>query len=100
MKLSGLTISAVLLLALVGGLYWSNHHKPAEPAARTDVPPKILSLIDADITKVDLKKKTGEEIELVKNPAGKWEMTEPKKLPVDQETAISMVSSLASLTSD
>lgn len=100
MKLSGLTISAVLLLALVGGLYWSNHHKPAEPAARTDVPPKILSLQDGDIVKVDLKKKTGEEIDLVKNPAGKWEMTEPKKLPVDQETAISMVSSLASLTSD
>jgi len=33
MKLTGLMISAVVLLALVGGLYWSNNHKPAESTA-------------------------------------------------------------------
>ena len=100
MKLSGLTISAVLLLALVGGLYWSNHHKPEDTTPKTDTPPKILSLSESDITKVDLKKKTGEEIELVKNAAGKWDMTKPEKLPVDQEAASNMVTALDSLNSD
>ncbi len=100
MKLSGLTISAVLLLALVGGLYWSNHHKPEDTTPKTDTPPKILSLSESDITKVDLKKKSGEEIELVKNAAGKWDMTKPEKLPVDQEAASNMVTALDSLNSD
>ena len=101
MKLTGLTISAVVLLALVGGLYWSNHHKPAEtPATTTPTAPKILSLNEADIAKVDLKKKTGEEVVLARNAAGKWEMTEPKKLAVDQDAVSSMISSLASLNSD
>jgi hypothetical protein len=94
-------ISAVVLLALAGGLYWSNHHKPAEnPTSTTDTPPKILSLNEADIAKVDLKKKTGEELVLVKNAAGKWEMSEPKKLAVDQEAVSSMITSLATLNSD
>lgn len=99
MKLNGLLISAVVLLALVGGLYWSNHRKPPEPA-KSDTPPKILTLTEADITKIDLKKKGGTEVLLAKNAAGKWEMSQPEKLPVDQEAASSMVSTLASLSSD
>src|ERR1051326_1390732 len=100
MKLTGLMVSAVVLLALVGGLYWSNHHKPAEKPATTDTPPKILTLNEADITKVDLKKKASDEVVLARNAAGKWEMTEPKKLAVDQEAVSSMISCLASLNSD
>ena len=69
MKLTGLMISAVVLLALVGGLYWSNHHKPAETAPATDTPPKILTLAEADITKVDLKKKSGDEVVLAHDHA-------------------------------
>lgn len=100
MKLTGLMISAVVLLALVGGLYWSNHHKPAEPASPVDTPPKILTLNQSDITKVDLKKKGGDEVVLAKNGAGKWEMTEPKKLALDQDAVSSMLSTLSSLSSD
>lgn len=101
MKLRGLTISAVLLLALVGGLYWSNHKKAQEASKpSTDTPPKILSLNEADIIKVDLKKKTGEEVVLAKNASGKWEMTAPKALPVDQDAVSSMMTTLTSLDSD
>jgi hypothetical protein len=102
MKLRGLTIAAVALLALVGGLYWSNHHMPEDAAAKTssDTAPKILSLNEGDITKVDLKKKTGEEVVLAKNASGKWEMTQPKPLPVDQDAVSSMISTLSSLNSD
>ena len=99
MKLTGLMISAVILLALVGGLYWSNHHK-TDPVPTTDTPPKILTLTEADITKVDLKKKTGDEVVLAKNGAGKWEMTQPQKLAVDQDAVTSMISTLASLNSE
>jgi hypothetical protein len=72
MKLNGLTIAAVVLLLLAGGLYWSNHHKPADATTSTDTPPKILSLGEADIAKVDLKKRTGEEVVLSRDASGKW----------------------------
>jgi len=102
MKMKGMVISAGVLLVLVGFLYWSNHHMPEDAAAKTssDTAPKILSLNDGDITKVDLKKKTGEEVVLAKNASGKWEMTEPKQLPVDQDAVGSMISTLSSLNSD
>src|SRR5581483_1430111 len=102
MKMKGMIISAGVLLVLVGLLYWSNHHMPEDAAAKTssDAAPKILSLNEGDITKVDLKKKTGEEVVLAKNASGKWEMTAPKQLPVDQEAVTSMMSTLSSLNSD
>ena len=43
MKGSGLIVGAVILAGLVGALYWSNHHKPAETTeASADAAPKIL----------------------------------------------------------
>jgi hypothetical protein len=62
MKMNSLLIAAIVLAALSGVLYWSNHRKPAENAVKvsTDAPPKILTLTQADITKVDIKKKSGE----------------------------------------
>lgn len=100
MKISGLTIAAAVLLVLVGGLYWSNNRKPAEDKTKADTPPKILTLSEADITKIDLKKKSGDEVVLAKNAAGKWEMTAPKPLPVDQDAMTSMISTVSSLNSD
>ncbi len=72
MKMNSLLIAAIVLAALSGVLYWSNHRKPAESAVNVsaDTPPKILTLAQADIAKVDIKKKSGDGVELAKNDAG------------------------------
>jgi hypothetical protein len=101
MKIRGLTIATVVLAALAGTLYWSNRHKPDETTqASADTPPKILTLKEGDITKVELKKKTGDSIVLAKHSGGKWQITSPQTLGADQSSVSSMVSTLSSLSSD
>jgi hypothetical protein len=102
MKTNSLLIAAIVLAALSGVLYWSNHRKSAEPAVKVsaDTPPKILTLAEADITKVDVKKKNGDEVELSKNGAGKWQIAGARPLLADQNEVSSMLSTLSSLSSE
>lgn len=65
-----------------------------------DTPPKILTLAQADIARVDIKKKSGDEIELAKNDAGKWQIVGAKPLRADQNEVSSMLSTLSSLSSE
>ncbi len=90
MKFSGFIVAIVVLAALGGALYWSNHHMPSETTqASAETPPKILTLNEADINKIDIKKKGGEEVTIA-----------PKPLGADQSAVSSMLSSLSSLNSD
>jgi hypothetical protein len=102
MKGYGLLVAAIILAALSGVLYWSDHKKPSEPAVKVaaDAPPKILSLATADIAKVDIKKKNGDEVALAKNDAGQWQMVAPKPWRADQNEIASMLSTFTSLTSE
>jgi hypothetical protein len=102
MKSYGLLVAALVLAALSGTLYWSNHRKPTDDAVKVsaDTPPKILTLAEADITKVDIKKKGGDEVALAKNDAGKWEITAPKAFRADQNEVSSVISALSSLGSE
>jgi Domain of unknown function (DUF4340) len=101
MKPGGLIVAVLVLAALSGALYWSNHHKPAETTlASSDTPPKILTLNEVDLTRIDLRKKGGEEVVLTKDNAGKWQITAPKPLSADQSSVSSVLSSLSSLSSD
>src|SRR2546427_12993764 len=99
MKMQGLLVAAVVLAALSGTLYWSNHRKPAEDTSKSseDTPPKILTLNEADISGIGIRKKDVEEVVLVKADAGKWQMTAPKSLGVDSSAVSSMISTLSSL---
>jgi len=99
MKLRGLIIAIAVLAALTGALYWSNRQKPAETAS-ADAPPKILTLKQEDISKIDLKKKGADELVLAKDSSGKWQITAPKLLSVEQSTVSPMLSSLSALTSE
>ena len=57
MKIRGLIVAALVLLALAGILYWSEHHKPDDTAkAATAAPPAILKLDEASIIKLEIKK--------------------------------------------
>src|SRR5262249_34716689 len=104
MKNRGMTIAALVLIALLGLLYWSNRHKRDESSLASTTPaeaaPKILTLNEADITKIELKKKSGDQITITKDSAGAWKITMPQSLPVDQSVVSGMLSTLSSLNSD
>jgi hypothetical protein len=98
-----LMAGALVLAALAAGLYYSNKQKSAEaskPPSSADTPPKILTLSEADITKISLQKKGADETVLEKNNAGKWELTAPKHYLADQDTVNQLVTSAASVNSD
>jgi hypothetical protein len=102
MKMNSLLVAAIVLAALSGVLYWSNHRKPVEDAVKVsaDTAPKILTLAQADITKVNIKKKSGDEVTLTKNDAGKWQLGGAKPLRADQNEVSGMLSTLSSLSSE
>ena len=101
MKSTGLLIAAAVLAALTGTLYWSDHHKAADATATpVDAAPKILTLKDADFSKIEIKKKGAVEVGLAKNDAGKWQITVPAPLSADQDAISSMVTTLSSLNSE
>jgi len=101
MKSTGLLIAAALLAALTGTLYWSDHHKTADATAMpVDAAPKIFTLKDTDLSKIEIKKKGAEEVALAKNDAGKWQITSPTQLSADQDAVSSMASTLSSLNSE
>jgi hypothetical protein len=101
MKSPGLFVAAFILAALSGVLYWSNHRKPAGDVVKAspDAPPKILSLSEADVTSLAIKKKGAPEVDLAKKD-GSWQITEPKPLPADQEEVSSVLSTLSFLNSE
>jgi Domain of unknown function (DUF4340) len=105
MKTTGMLVAAAVLLALTGVLYWSDHHQASETTSASsstaEAPaPKILSLKDTDISKVDIRKKGADPVELVKDTAGKWQIAAPKPLSADQDAVTTLVSTVASLNSD
>lgn len=102
MKSRGLMIATVVLAALAGTLYWSNHHKPAGDAAKISAyaPPKILALQEMDIAAIDIKKKGGDEVALAKDGTGNWKIAGPRRTGADQDAVSSMLSTLSSLSSD
>jgi hypothetical protein len=102
MKLRSLIVAAIVLLALVGVLYWSNHRKPSDEVAKAsaDTSPAILKLDESAITKLELRNKDAEAILLARNNAGAWQIEQPKPLRADQSAVSSALSTLSSLTSE
>lgn len=101
MKSTGLLIAAVLLAALTGVLYWSNHH-PADETKTSATPPatKLLSFKDADVSKLEIDKKGSDPVDVAKGSDGKWDITAPQKLSGDQDAITGVISVLSGLTSE
>ena len=93
---------AAIALALVGGLvYWSNleeKKKEGKPAA--DASPKLLEVPEDQIAQLELKKKGGDTTIIKRGGDGKWQMTSPQALPVDQDAAKTLAGSFNPLNSD
>ena len=101
MKLNGLAIAVVVLAALGGGVYWSNKAKEAaDKAPPKDAAPKVLTIPDNQFQSIRIQKAGGDTTVVRKSDAGKWQITEPKPLPADQDSVGSLVSALSTVTSD
>ncbi len=99
MKMRQLIAAAVVLAALAATLYWSNHRKPADDAAKPDpnATIKVLSLTQDDINKLDIKKKDGDDVVLNRVGPSSWKITSPKPLLADQDPISTMLFSLSPL---
>ncbi len=102
MKIRSLIVAMLVLLALAGTLYWSEHKKPADEVAKAsaNTSPAILKLDQASITRLEIKPKNAEPIALAKGNSGSWRIVEPKPLGADQSSVSGVVSSLSSLNSE
>ena len=101
MKVRGLITAVVVLAALGGVLYWSEHHKPTEDSkVSADTPPAILKLDQGNISKLEIKKKGTDPILLTKTDSGNWTISQPTQLGADQGTVSGILATVSSLNSD
>lgn len=94
MKTRQLMVATIVLAALAGALYWSNHRKPASDsvtAAPSASNAKVISLTQDDITKLEVKTKAGDDVVLSRSGPSNWKITSPKPLVADQEAVSSML---------
>jgi hypothetical protein len=101
MNVRGLTVAVVVLAALAGVLYWSEHRKaPDENAGVPTTPaPVILKIDPANITQLVIKQKGSDPVTLEKS-GGTWQITGPKPYPADQNAVAGMLSTLSALNAD
>jgi hypothetical protein len=100
MKSKGLLTASFLLLVLSAVIWWSN--KKAATADKTPVETasvKLLNLPEDQIQNIEIKKRTGETLQLQRNDS-QWQITAPRLLRADADAVSSMLSTLSSLSSD
>jgi hypothetical protein len=100
MKSKGLLTASIFLLVLSGVIWWSN--KKAATADKTPVETttvKLLNLPEDQIQDIEIKKRTGETIQLKRNDS-KWVIAGAEPLRADPDAVSSMLSTISSLSSD
>jgi hypothetical protein len=98
MKMRQLLVATVVLAALAATLYWSNHRKPASDsvnASPSSANAKIISLTQDDISKLEVKKKDGDDVVLNRAGASSWKITSPKTLVADQDSVSTILYNLS-----
>ncbi len=100
MNVRGLNVAVVVLAALAGVLYWSEHRKaPEENAVPAASAPVILKIDPANITQLVIKQKGSDPVTLEK-AGGTWQIIGPKPYPADQNAVAGMLSTLSALSAD
>jgi hypothetical protein len=100
MKMRQLMVATAVLAALAATLYWSNHRKPATDnvtSASSAANAKVVSLTQDDISKVEVKKKDGDDVMVNRTGAATWKITSPKALVADRDAISSLVYNLSPL---
>src|SRR5277367_2685460 len=102
MRFGGLIAATVVLAALAGGLYISNREE-AKKASKTSgdtTAVKIVSLTEANITKIDVKRLDGENTALERGNGNRWLLKSPAGFAADQEAANGLSVAAASISAD
>ena len=97
-KMRQLIVATFVLLVLSGTLYWSNRRKPASDsvnASPSTTNAKVISLTQEDISKLEIKKKDGDDVVLNRAGASNWKITSPKPLVADQESVSTILYNLS-----
>jgi hypothetical protein len=93
-------IALVLLAAAWGGITLYDKHKSKEkPPVETSTQTKIFSVDAQHIQSISFKPRDGEAF-TCRREGGKWEITDPHPLQVDQGNFSSILNSLTTATSD
>jgi len=102
MKIRQLSVAAIVLAALLGALYWSNHRQPIDEAAKAaaEAPVKVLAVDRDAVSKLEIKKKGGDDVVLSKGAGDNWKITDPKPLHADQQQVATILSSLMVIDAD
>jgi Domain of unknown function (DUF4340) len=100
MKMRRLLVATVVLAALAGTLYWSNHRKPAADsvsASPSATNARVVALTQSEITKLEVKKKGGDDVVLDRASTNmlNWKITSPKPLVADQESVSTILYNLS-----
>ena len=96
-----LLVAVIIAAALGGAVWWSNHHKKPEETKSADATTaKVLAIPDDQIAQLEFERKGAQPTIVKKNAAGKWELTAPKTLPVDNDAVQNVTSTLTSLSAD
>lgn len=98
MRPKGLLIATAVLAALAAAVWWSNRQKKEEPESPSS--PKLLSLRQDEITKIEILRREGETTRIEKGGDGAWRITAPEPLAADRSAVESLVSSAAALNAD
>jgi len=101
MKAGGL-VSAVGVLAVLGGLvWWTNKHPStgADAKKKTDDTPKIVSLDPGQMQQIRIAK-PGSDPVVLKKLADVWAITEPKPMDADSEAVGPLTGALGTITAD
>ena len=97
-KMRQLIVATFVLIVLSGTLYWSNRRKPASDsvnASPSTTNAKVISLTQDDISKLEIKKKDGDDVVLNRAGASNWKITSPKTLVADQESVSTILYNLS-----
>ena len=98
MKMKQLIVAAIVLAALAGTLYWSNHRKPASDsvsASSGSSTVKVISLRQDDISKLEVKLKSGDDVVLNRAGPTNWKITSPRPLIADQDPVSTILYNLS-----
>jgi len=99
MSLRGLLIGVIALAVLGGTAYWSEHNKKPEDTKGPNDSPKLVSLKDEDVSRVEIRRKDAEPVVVQKEKSG-WQMTQPKPVRTDRDAVAGVVSAMSGLTWD
>jgi hypothetical protein len=94
-----LIIAVIVLAALSGVLYWSQHRKPPAENAAVPAMPVILKVDPSAVTELVIKQKGSDPVTL-KKTEGKWQITEPMAYRAAQEAVAGLLSTLSALSAD